>query len=186
MDMGLLLNLKTNELERVLAEVQKRINYAIYQDKEKENISEIKQIIQSKAGIPPCVLQKKNSYENELCLYYGFNRKTEKFYDAEYKNIKLEIKKQKNQQWIDLVKLAIIYNDTNLHKIVNIFITYKDKTLNNIYFVSNIELAKFFNMNDERSFYVLKTSSFYPSCQSKVSISEKDYKEICFWSLYDN
>ena len=75
-------------------------------------------------------ISKNSGYENDLCIILGFNCQKERYWDCEYNDLYIEIKKGKSI-WLDEVRYSEIFmgiNDKCKQKTITIFlIPSKDK-----------------------------------------------------------
>ena len=128
-------------------------------------------------------IRKNCGYEKEACINLGFNCQTKRYWDCEYNELYIEIKKGKSI-WLDEVRYCEIFmsaNDECKQKTITIFlIPNKDKTqIENILIIDTQKLIKFLQINTEWAETLLarrKITKRSLNCQQSMTL--KDVKSI--------
>ena len=128
-------------------------------------------------------ISKNSGYENDLCIILGFNCQKERYWDCEYNDLYIEIKKGKSI-WLDEVRYSEIFmgiNDKCKQKTITIFlIPSKDKNkIENIIIVDSQKLIDYLKIDAKSAEFLLTHREIINrslNCQQSVSL--KDLKSM--------
>jgi hypothetical protein len=128
-------------------------------------------------------ISKNSGYENDLCIILGFNCQKERYWDCEYNDLYIEIKKGKSI-WLDEVRYSEIFmgiNDKCKQKTITIFlIPSKDKNkIENIIIVDSQKLIDYLKIDAKSAEFLLTRREIINrtlNCQQSVSL--KDLKSM--------
>lgn len=128
-------------------------------------------------------IKKNSSYEHDLCKEIGWNKDTNRYFDATFKNHKIEIKKGKSI-WLDLVRyseimLGIGENDT----ITTFFIPSENKEkIEKIIFVDTNIIIQKLNITQLYAEQILNLKNNVPrQLNTQASLTIKDVENISFY-----
>lgn len=102
-------------------------------------------------------ISKNSSYEQGLCDEIGWHKDTNRYFDAQKNDFKIEIKKG-TSIWLDLVRYSeILLKQGEGDTITAFFIPEKDKSrITDIYFVETDEIIKFLKITDELASSIIR------------------------------
>ena len=124
-------------------------------------------------------ISKNSGYENDLCIILGFNCQKERYWDCEYNDLYIEIKKGKSI-WLDEVRYSEIFmgiNDKCKQKTITIFlIPSKDKNkIENIIIVDSQKLIDYLKIDAKSAEFLLTRHEIINrtlNCQQSVSLGD--------------
>ena len=124
-------------------------------------------------------IRKKSGYENEMCTILDFNCQKERYWDCEYNDLYIEIKKGKSI-WLDEVRYSEIFmgiNDKCKQKTITLFfIPSKDKNkIENIIIVDSQKLIDYLKIDAKSAEFLLTRREIINrtlNCQQSVSLGD--------------
>jgi len=125
-------------------------------------------------------LRKNSNYEKQLCNILEFDGKANRYFDAIWNGIKIEIKKGRSV-WLDLLRYGeILLGEGEKNTITLFFVTNKERNkVNKILIVETKNIIKKLNL-DERFSKMLKSlkNELPRSLNVQASLTIKDIEEI--------
>ena len=126
-------------------------------------------------------VNKGKNYENEVAEIVGFDFVNKIFHDIEKDLFTVEVKKQQNAQWVDVLKVSEIMvekNDSILDSYI-LFLYYKknEDTINTMALMTYRQLAELLNLNEEKALIYYAVKQLGEKEQCKRSISKKKVLE---------
>jgi hypothetical protein len=133
-------------------------------------------------------ISKNSGYEKEACINLGFICTSKRYWDCEYKDLYIEIKKGKSI-WLDEVRyceiLMNVNEDCKKETITIFLIPSKDKTkIDNIYIIDTKNLIQFMKITPEWATTLLcrhKETTRSLNCQQSMTL--KDLKTIADYKI---
>lgn len=104
-------------------------------------------------------ISKKNGYEKEFCDIVGFSINRNRYWDCEFKDIRIELKKGKSAVWLDEIRYAEVLlkmSEEAMKKTITVFFKYAKDTLKNILFINTKKLIKEMDLTKEDAEFLIK------------------------------
>ena len=116
-------------------------------------------------------VSKRLNYEKDIADIIGFKEDKNKLYDIINNDVKVELKKQQNAQWLDVYKIANLSED-ELYNISVLFLYYKkgEKNINTMAILTYKEILDILDISDNDLFHISKVKNL--KIQMKYSLSK--------------
>ena len=149
------------------------------------NYSQISQLFDS--TLPEIIngnwIKMNSSYENGLCGVLGWSVDTNRYFDATYHDIKIEIKKGRSI-WLDLVRYSeIIMGIGESNTITAFFIPSKERDkIDALYLVDTKDLIAILKLDKDTADVLMSLQKRVPrSLNVQASLTIKDVAKIAFY-----
>ena len=147
--------------------------------------SEISQLFDS--TLPKIItgdwIKMNSSYESGLCGVLGWSVDTNRYFDATYNNIKIEIKKGRSI-WLDLVRYSeIILEMGESNTITAFFIpSHERDKIDTLYLVDTKDLINIIKLDKDTADFLISLQKRVPrSLNVQASLTIKDVARIAFY-----
>jgi len=147
--------------------------------------SEISQLFDS--TLPKIItgdwIKMNSSYESGLCGVLGWSVDTNRYFDATYNNIKIEIKKGRSI-WLDLVRYSeIILGVGESNTITAFFIPSRERDkIDTLYLIETKDLINILNLDKDIADFLMSLQKRVPrSLNVQASLTIKDVARIAFY-----